>query len=586
MVIRRPGWRTPRHKDLAEVKLTERRFVRNVRGLVPNGRKRLVDSIPGGRYIPVMTDSSESSLEVATRPPKSRAVTRARAGEQPQPRHRGVRPVPGRYYTERIASDQISDRRYSKQWRRLYRKRLIIGDAVAIFIAVAAAQFIRFGFPAGNAWVGTATYSLVLACTWLLAVGLQQSWDVDIVGSGPEEYRRVILATLWVFGAIAATALIFQLYPYVTRGYLLIALPLGLTSLLLIRKSLRRGIARMRMDGECTIRVVVSGQPQSIAAFADCIERNRSCGYSIVGACVPGFSPEFGSTITTLAGPIAVLGDEADVEDALTSTGADALAVAASDRLGHDHMRRLTWRLDALNVDLIVVPGMTDIAGPRLKIRQIDNLPLFHIARPRHDRGARVQKRTIDIVLGSLALICVLPLMLICAIAIKLDDAGPVFFRQERVGYRGRPFRIFKFRTMTVGSDERKADEVEFQGQSNVIFYKSADDSRITRVGRILRRTSVDEIPQLLNVLAGSMSLVGPRPLVPGEGASVEDFLERRSLIKPGMTGLWQVSGRSDVTAEERIRLDHSYVDNWSSVLDFIIMFRTVRAISKRDGAY
>ncbi len=172
--------------------------------------------------------------------------------------------------------------------------------------------------------------------------------------------------------------------------------------------------------------------------------------------------------------------------------------------------------------------------------------------------------------------------MLAAAIAIKLDDGGPIFFRQERVGYRGNPFRIFKFRTMVVDSEQRKESEQAAHGQSNVIFYKSANDSRVTPVGRFLRKTSIDEIPQIFNVLSGAMSLVGPRPLVPGEGESVEYFVERRSLVKPGMTGLWQVCGRSDVSAEERIRLDHSYVDNWSFVQDLVIMWRTVRAVLKR----
>ena len=209
---------------------------------------------------------------------------------------------------------------------------------------------------------------------------------------------------------------------------------------------------------------------------------------------------------------------------------------------------------------------MTDMAGPRLKLRPIDNLPLFHVARPRHDGPPKYGKRLFDLVFGTVALAVASPVLLAAAVAIKLDNGGPVFFRQDRVGYQGRLFRIIKFRTMTVDAEEMKAQERASAHTERRVFFKSAEDSRITRVGKLLRSTSIDELPQILNVLAGSMSIVGPRPLVPGEGESVEHFVQRRALVNLGMTGLWQVSGRSDVSDEERIRLDHSYVDNWSVV--------------------
>ncbi|MGB0962262.1 MAG: exopolysaccharide biosynthesis polyprenyl glycosylphosphotransferase, partial [Mycobacterium sp.] len=247
---------------------------------------------------------------------------------------------------------------------------------------------------------------------------------------------------------------------------------------------------------------------------------------------------------------------------------------------------RLAWRLDSLGVDMIVMPGMTDVAGPRLKLRPIDNLPLFHIARPRHDGLRKHGKRLFDLVFGTLALAAALPLLLAVAVAIKVDDGGPVFFRQVRVGQHGRLFRIIKFRTMAAQGERRQAQECASADQEDRVFFKSAEDSRITRVGKFLRTTSLDEIPQILNVLEGSMSVVGPRPLVPGEGESVEHFVQRRGLVKPGMTGLWQVSGRSDVSDDERIRLDHSYIDNWSVVQDLVIVGKTARAVLRREGAY
>jgi exopolysaccharide biosynthesis polyprenyl glycosylphosphotransferase len=277
------------------------------------------------------------------------------------------------------------------------------------------------------------------------------------------------------------------------------------------------------------------------------------------------------------------------VEEALRLTGADALAVAAVERLGQERVRKLLWCLDPLRVDMIVVPGMMDIAGPRLKVRPIDNLPLVHIARPRHDSSSsRNGKRVFDIAFTSVALLLVIPVFLAVAVAIKLDDGGPVFFRQLRRGLHGRPFRIVKFRTMSDQPDlTRGPGSPALADPSDTVFFgKSASEGRVTRVGQFLRKTSIDELPQLFNVLGGSMSVVGPRPLQLGEAESIEHFLERRALVKPGITGLWQISGRSDVSAEERVRLDHSYVDNWSCAQDMVIALRTVRSVLKRQGAY
>src|SRR4051812_43677902 len=231
---------------------------------------------------------------------------------------------------------------------------------------------------------------------------------------------------------------------------------------------------------------------------------------------------------------------------------------------------------------------MADIAGPRLEVRPIDNLPPFHIARPEHDSApSRYGKRLFDLAFASIALVLLIPVFITVALAIKLDDGGPVFFRQERPGLHGRPFRILKFRTMSIDPEAKGHSEpAAVEPLDEIFFCKTESDDRVTRVGRFLRTTSLDEIPQLYNVLAGEMSIVGPRPLIPGEGLSVEHYMERRALVKPGITGLWQISGRSSVSAEERIRLDHSYVDNWSFVGDMVIVLRTVRAVLNRRGAY
>lgn len=491
---------------------------------------------------------------------------------------------------DRVMSKVRAAKAHGRQWKRSYRMRVVLVDSIAVVAAVTIAQLGRFGLPPpnrlmiSNGWLLVTAYSVGLAIVWIATLGLQESWDLSLAGIGSEEYRRVGTATAWVFGIIAVTDLLLQ--EGMARGYLAIALPVGLAGLLTGRYLLRRSLARKRARGEFTSDIVVLGKSPSVVALCDTLKRCSSAGYRVVGACVPDFDGEIGVELDTPTGTVPILGNEHSVADAIRLTNADALAVTSAEHLGHKHMRTLTWRLDSLGVDMIVMPGMIDIAGPRLKIRPVDNMPLFHLARPRHDGPSRYQKRFFDLSFGSVALVMLFPVMVVAAIAIKLHDGGPVFFRQQRVGYQGVPFRIFKFRTMDLDSETKVDTERAVSGQTDSVFYKSAADSRITPVGRLLRKTSIDEIPQLFNVLTGSMSIVGPRPLVRGEGAAVEYFIERRALVKPGMTGLWQVSGRSDVTAEERIRLDHSYVDNWSYIQDMVIIMRTLGPVLKGRGAY
>ncbi|RDH77704.1 sugar transferase [Mycolicibacterium moriokaense] len=474
------------------------------------------------------------------------------------------------------------------RWKRSHRIRVLAVDTIAVVTAVLLASVCRVGLLHDFTeikWTTAALYSVGLAIIWLTALGIAHSRDLTLVGVGAEEYRLVLTATFWVFGIIAAVDLIGRLQ--IARGYLLIALPVGLIGLVVGRHLLRRHLARKRAGGAFMNQVVVLGTQDAVITLCRSFERSKDAGYKVIGACVPGFAAASGAVLKTSAGDIPVFGDEESVEAALRLSGADALAVAATERLGHERVRKLLWCLDPLGVDMIVVPGMSDIAGPRLKVRPIDNLPLVHIARPRHDSSSsRNGKRLFDLAFASIALLLGLPLFLTIALGIKLDDGGPIFFRQERNGLHGRRFRILKFRTMTSMPDSNSQLVALSDLSEQTFFGKAPSDRRVTRFGRYLRTTSLDELPQLINVLQGSMSVVGPRPLQIGEAEGIEHFTERRALVKPGMTGLWQISGRSDVSAEERVRLDHSYVDNWSCAQDIVIVLRTVKSVLKRQGAY
>ena len=489
---------------------------------------------------------------------------------------------------DRLLTTAPAAQAQGRQWRHTHRRRILVVDSLILVSAVSIAQIVTFLEPMANqtehaGWQRVTLFSAILVTCWLVALGLLQTREISLVGIGTEEYRRVVSATAWVFGLTAVVILVLD--AQVSRGHLVTALLFGVSGLIIGRHCVRRYLARRRMHGEFITRVLVLGKPDSVRVLCESFLRSPATGYRVVGACIPDFEGAVGEEVVTPKGVVPVLGGDRSVEAALSMSGADALAVTAVEHVGHRRMRQLAWRLQSMGTDLIVVPGVTDIAGHRLRMSPIDNLPLFHIAPPHLEGPSAVAKRLFDLVFGTLAIFAAVPLMVLAALAIKLDDRGTVMFRQVRVGYQGKPFRIFKFRTMTVDAETRMDAERASTSDSG-IFYKSACDSRMTRVGRILRATSIDELPQLFNVLSGEMSIVGPRPLVPGEGESVEDFVERRGLVKPGITGLWQISGRSDVSEEERIRLDHSYVDNWSYVQDLMIVWRTVRAVLKREGAY
>lgn len=513
-----------------------------------------------------------------------RGATRPRPRRQPRSRLRR----PSGNSLDHLLRQASTARAQDTAWKRSFRRRVLAVDTLIILAVVAVAHsttlFLLSTDPTERvSWPRLTVFSLILAIVWILALEILQSRDISLVGIGAEEYRRVAVATTWVFGAVAVVSVLIR--EQVSRGYLSIALVLGTVGLMTGRHFVRTDLARRRTRGEFLTRVVILGTAASVRILCESFRRCPAAGYRVVGACIPDFDGEMGAELGTPTGMVPVLGDQDSVEAAVSMAGADALAIAATERLGPEKLKKLAWRLESRGTDLIMVPGVTDIAGTRLRMRPIDNLPLFHIAPPRNDGPSAVVKRLFDLVFGLLALIAALPVMVVAALAIKLTDDGPVIFRQVRVGQAGNRFHIYKFRTMTVDAEARTAAERAATGHTGV-FYKSASDSRVTRVGRLLRSTSVDELPQLFNVLGGSMSMVGPRPLVPGEGQSVEYFVERRGMVKPGITGLWQISGRSDVSEEERIRLDHSYVDNWSCVQDLVIVWRTIRSVIKREGAY
>jgi exopolysaccharide biosynthesis polyprenyl glycosylphosphotransferase len=350
-------------------------------------------------------------------------------------------------------------------------------------------------------------------------------------------------------------------------------------SALLLRYALRKDLHRHRVRGRCMHRVLVVGRPDPAATLCEHLESRPTDGFRVVATCRPR-----GAGQTT--GPLQPDElDEADIMAAVDRHAVEVVAVSTDPELAGQSLRRLSWALEQRGVELIVSPGIIEVAGPRISVRPVAGLSLLHLERPSVSGGPHLLKAVFDRVLALVLLIVLSPVMIGLAVAVKVSSPGSVLFRQRRVGRAGAEFTMLKFRSMYSDAEERLGDLYALSDGNGVIF-KMRDDPRMTPLGRQIRRFSLDELPQLINVLRGDMSLVGPRPPLSEEVALYAADDSRRMLVKPGITGLWQVSGRSDLSWDESVRLDLRYVDNWSMTLDLLILWKTVRAVIYGAGAY
>jgi exopolysaccharide biosynthesis polyprenyl glycosylphosphotransferase len=327
------------------------------------------------------------------------------------------------------------------------------------------------------------------------------------------------------------------------------------------------------------------GELDAVEILANELVRNPLDGYHVVGVAVPGYGPPRGEQITVNGRMVPIIGGESDALQAIRTCGADTVAIAGTEHFGVRGIRKLLWDLEPMGVDLVVSTGVMDVALSRLVMRPNAGLPLLHIEKPQYHSAKRFKKHAFDFFFALSALIGTLPILVITAIAIKITSRGPVFYSSERIGIDGKPFAMLKFRTMVDDADNQLANLLDANENDGLLF-KIRNDPRITPVGRVLRRFSIDELPQFINVLRHEMSVVGPRPPLRREVEAYDCELIRRLLVMPGVTGLWQVSGRSDLPWNEGVRLDLSYVDNWSMVGDILIIAKTLRAVFDRTGAY
>ena len=411
---------------------------------------------------------------------------------------------------------------------------------------------------------------------WLLLLVLFGAYRVRNYGAGFEEFRAIAIASLVTFGVACSFG--FLTAPHPTRGYPILFFLIGTPLLLLARYVDRQTLHVARQQGRMSIRMIALGSPQAVREILDVLGRSPWMGYTVVGMCVPR-----GQDAQDVGVP--VLGDIDDVRRLAGELAVDGVIVAGGSYSSAADLRRLGWALQGLELDMLVVPSLTDIAGPRVHMRHVAGLPFVQVEEPQSDRAGGWAKRTFDLVVAAALVVLLSPLLLLVAIVTRLHDGGPAFYRQRRVGANGAEFEMIKFRSMVVDAEARLAELAHVNEQDGALF-KIREDPRITRVGRFIRKFSIDELPQLFNVLRGEMSLVGPRPPLVNEYEQYEQDTHRRLLVRPGMTGLWQVSGRSDLPWSEAVRLDLYYVDNWSMVIDLVIMIKTVKAVLFSHGAY
>lgn len=465
-----------------------------------------------------------------------------------------------------------------RPWERGYVRTVIGLDFATSLAAGLIAYYARFGEPSSQnpRWEYLAL-SLCLPLLWVAAMAAARAYEARFLSVGFEEFRRVLAAAVVVIATVATGS--WATKAEIARGYVLVALPVATVLTLLGRYSVRKWVHRKRRQGFFMSDVLLVGHGRTGAELARQMRGDTHHGMRIVGACVPGGSTDL------IPLDVPVLGGLEDVDFALRVTSADAVAVLPCPEMDGPALRTLSWSLAKSGIDLLVAPALIDVAGPRIAIRPVCGLPLLHVDEPQLAGGRRVAKALLDRLVALGALIVLAPLLVAIALAIRLSSPGPAIFRQTRTGWQGREFTMWKFRTMVRNAEALRSSLEDLNRHGTGELFKIPVDPRITRLGRWLRRTSLDELPQLVNVLRGQMSLVGPRPL-PVTDRRYDGEARRRLLVKPGLTGLWQISGRSDLDWEESVRLDLRYVEQWSLALDALIIWKTMFAVMKSRGAY
>jgi len=403
------------------------------------------------------------------------------------------------------------------------------------------------------------------------------------LGSGIEEFRAIVRGGVQFVALFAVAELLLE--AQLSRRLVVLGVVAAVVLVGVARYLTRKGLHRRRSQGLDCHQVLVLGAPASVAELTRHLEASRYVGFRVVGVRTDTAAPT-GRLAPALPEGVAVRPSSEPVLDAVAAVGADVVAVAGGPAAHEGSgVRALAWELEGTGIGLMVAPDVVDVAGPRLRVHPVAGLPLLELSEPQVAGTRRSWRAIYDRVGAVLLGLATIPVWVPAALAVAVSSKGPVLYRQTRVGLGGKEFTLYKLRSMVDGADQQ-LDAVADGNISDGPLFKLPEDPRVTRVGRVLRRWSIDELPQLVNVLRGDMALVGPRPPLPSEVAQYDEPTHRRLLVKPGITGLWQVSGRADLSWDEAVRLDLHYVDNWSPALDVLILWKTLGAVLHRRGAY
>ncbi|GLZ28906.1 exopolysaccharide biosynthesis polyprenyl glycosylphosphotransferase [Lentzea sp. NBRC 105346] len=501
--------------------------------------------------------------------------------EQVRPTRR--RPGTGRTVNGRpvlgVAGYGTSGRSLLTGWEPKYRRSVILSDLVATLLVVLTVGSILVSRHAEVSSLELLALESITVAVVMASLAVGRVWNIAVLGQGADEFTRLGRG---LFGAVVVLGLgaLAMAIPGARLWVFVVVPAIGLLAFPQ-RYVLRRVLHHRRSEGRCLLPVLAAGNP---AMVADLIARSRLAshvGWNVEAVCTPDGRGLMGTDIDD----VPVVGQYPDLADHVQRGGYRIVAITPDAYWTPRRLQQLAWDLEGTGTEMVVAPGIMDVAGPRLHVSGVLGMPLLRLSEPTFTGFRRMVKGGVDRAGAALLLLLLAPLIAAVAIAIVVDSRGPVFYTQKRTGKGGRQFTMVKFRTMVTNADALRAQLASANEGAGLLF-KMRKDPRVTKVGQLLRRYSIDELPQLFNVVTGDMSLVGPRPPLPEESAKYGPVVRRRLLVKPGLTGLWQVSGRSDLSWEESVRLDLRYVEDWSLALDAVILWKTVRAVLSGEGAY
>lgn len=470
-------------------------------------------------------------------------------------------------------------------WRHQYILQLIATDVIGSTFALAAGWLFGMDGLAGHQWPEVLLVSAAVLCSWIVALQLGGAYETRHVSIGAEEYKRVLRANAIFTGM--ASLICFTATLDAARGLVIVVIPIGFFAQCVARCIGRIGVHARRRRGLWCSQILVVGTHDSVRDLVDTARRSPQAGLIVVGACVddPLTGADFGNGGSRSLGfGVPIVGSIAQAAQAAAELDVDVVAVAGG--VPARGIRELGWQLEGSGRDLLMAPALTEVAGPRVHVSPVDGVPLMWVDQPQFTGLRLVVKRLLDVIGSLVVLVLTSPVFAAAALLVRLSSRGPALYKHVRLGRHGDEFVVYKFRSMHVGADKRRTELLGYNESDGGMLFKMRRDPRVTPIGRVLRKYSLDELPQLFNVLRGSMSLVGPRPPLPEEVERYHTDVRRRLLVKPGLTGLWQVSGRSDLSWDEAVRLDLYYVENWSLPLDLAIIARTVWAVLRSRGAY